>query len=140
MQTIMCQCTLISDVHYHIIPYVHFHSPVSPGSPSHGVTQPSGGFALEHPRTALPLRSQKGSFCVPPTKRQLLGMIFTTPCITATAQNRLPKPFLQMQIKVCAQKAATLSYLGLKTAVTAGGRGGKNPNPGFICSPVKLGT
>lgn len=29
-------------MHYHIIiPYVHFHSPVSPGSPSHGLTQPT---------------------------------------------------------------------------------------------------
>lgn len=122
-QTMMCQCTLIFDVHYHIIPYVHFHNLASPGSPSRGVTQPSGGFSSGHPRTALPLQSQKGSFCAPPTKRREPAMIFTTPCITARAQTRLPKPFLQMQIKVCAQKAATFSYLGLANAVTAGGRG-----------------
>lgn len=64
-----------------------------------------------------------------------LAMVCTTPCITARAQNRLPKPFLQMQIKVCTQKAATLSYQGLKDAVTACGRKvTKNP-PGSLALP-----
>lgn len=64
----MCQCTLISDVHYHIIPYVHFHSPVSPGSPRHGVTQPSDGFASDYPCTPPSLAESKGTLLCPSSK------------------------------------------------------------------------
>lgn len=121
----MCRCTLIFDVHYHIIPYVHSRNLVSPGSPRHGVAQPGGGFGQGHSSA-----KSKGALCVPHTKQQ------GWPCITARAQNRLPKPFLQMQIKVCTQKAATLSYQGLKDTVTACGRKvTKNP-PGSLALPL----
>lgn len=59
-QAIMCRCTLIFDVHYHIIPYVHSRNLVSPGSPRHGVAQPGGGFGQGHLCTAL--QSQRGPF------------------------------------------------------------------------------
>lgn len=129
-QTIMCQCTLISDVHYHIIiPYVHFHSLVSPGSPSHGVTQPLSPWgdkpSLAQLRGAPVLSSAlagpTGTLLWPSHTAPGAGHDFTTPCSTAGAQNREPKPFLPMQIKACAQKAGTLSYPELKTTVIAGG-------------------
>ena len=82
---IMCQRTLIFDVHYHIIPYAHFHNAASPGCPSPGVTQRSGGFALAVPEGILPCSSHKASRAL---QHPVLQREYKTDCLNQSQNHR----------------------------------------------------
>lgn len=148
MQTIACQCTLISDVHYHIIiPYVHFHSPVSPGSPSHGLTQPTSpwGYKLSlaqlrgAPAHSSALAGPKGTLLCPSHKaagagHDLYNTLYYSKSTKQGAKTIPPSANKAM----CSEGWDTfLARIENHSHSWWQGMKKKNPDPGFICSPAE---
>lgn len=135
-------------MHYHIIiPYVHFHSPVSPGSPSHGLTQPTSpwGYKLSlaqlrgAPAHSSALPGPKGTLLCPSHKAAGAGHDLYNTLYYSKSTKQGAKTIPPSANKAMCSEGWDTFLARTENHSHSWWQGMKKttPDPGFICSPAE---